>query len=101
LSGERAHRALLWLSVVSAAACVAELFWLRSAQLTITKPTVALLFLPWLCTAAANLGVWYVTVRRGAPTFINKLSTALFWIVGGAFALAFLGLYGSLLFGKI
>ena len=103
MRSDRAYRALLLLSAVAAAACIAELFWLRSAQLTVTRPTVAVLFLPWLAAAAANLGVWYSSLARRERTPINrafhKASLALFWVVSSAFALAFLGLYGWLLFG--
>jgi uncharacterized membrane protein YgaE (UPF0421/DUF939 family) len=95
---DRVHRALLFLCAISAAACVAELFWLRSTQVTVTRPIVALLFLPWLAAATANLGVWYSTLLRSPPTPLNKISKVLFWIVAVAFALAFLGLYLALLF---
>ena len=87
------------LSGVAAAACVAELFWLRSTELTVTRPVVAALFLPWFAAAAANLGVWRVTLARGKPTSIHKLGNAIFWIVSGVFGVAFLVLYGWLLFG--
>ena len=99
MSGERVRRVLLLLSAVSAAACIAELWWLRSAQLTITRPLVAVLFLPWLAAAAANLGVWYSSLARGKPTTIGRLSAALFWIVSTGFGLAFVAIYGWLLLG--
>lgn len=99
MRSDRVHRTLLLLCAVSAAACIAELAWLRSAQLTVTRPLVALLFLPWLAAAAANLGVWYTTLARSEPTPLKKLSTVLFRLVSGAFALAFLALYGWLLLG--
>jgi hypothetical protein len=99
VSGERVHRTLLVLSAVSAAACIAELLWLRSAQVTVTRPLVAVLFLPWLFAAAANLGVWYSSLARGKPTTIGRMSAALFWIVSAGFALAFVAIYGWLLLG--
>lgn len=101
MRSDRVHRALLFFCAISAAACVAELFWLRSTQLTVTRPIVAALFLPWLAAAAANLSVWYSTLKRSAPTALNKIGMVLFWIVAGAFALAFLGLYAALLLGVL
>jgi hypothetical protein len=101
VSSERVHRALLVLSAASAAACIAELLWLRSAQLTMTRPVVAVLFLPWLAAAAANLGVWYSSLARGKPTTIGRVSAALFWIVSAGFALAFVAIYGWLLLGTL
>jgi hypothetical protein len=97
VNGERVRRTLLLLSAVSAAVCIAELIWLRSAQLTVTRPLVALLFLPWLAAAAANLAVWHSTLAHGKATAIGRISIVLFWIVAGAFALGFAALYGWLL----
>jgi hypothetical protein len=94
---DRAHRALLLASAITAAVCVAELVWLRSAVLRVTPFTIGLLFLPWLAAAAANLGVWYSTAMRGPPTRWNRTSLALCRIAAFAFALVFLALYGSLL----
>ena len=99
MRSDRLRRALPLVCVAAAATCVAELVWLRSAQLTITRPVVALLFLPWLAAAAANLGVWYTMLARSEPTPLKKMSTVLFRLVSGAFTLAFLALYGWLLFG--
>jgi hypothetical protein len=100
VTSDRVHRTLLLVCAISAAACIAELFWLRSAAgLEITRPTVALLFLPWLAAAAANLGVWYSTLARGEPTPLKKMSTVLFRTVTAVFTLAFVALYGWLLFG--
>jgi hypothetical protein len=99
VKSDRVHRALLLLCAVSAAACIAELLWLRSAQLTVTRPLIAVLFLPWFAAAAANLGVWYSTLARGERTPLNRLSAVLLRIVSAAFAIAFLALYGWLLFG--
>jgi hypothetical protein len=98
---ERVHRALLVGCAISAAACIAELLWLRTAQITVTRPLIAVLFVPWLAAAAANLGVWYFTVARGAATPLNRLSGVLLRIVSAVFALAFLALYGWLLFGAL
>lgn len=99
MKSDRVHRTLVVLSGVAAIACVAELLWLRSAQLTVTRPVVGALFLPWFAAAAANLAVWRVTLARGKPTSINQLGSAIFWIVSGVFGVAFLVLYGWLLFG--
>ncbi len=100
MRSDRVHRTLLLACAVSAAACVAELVWLRSAPLTFTRPQIAVLFLPWLAAAAANLGVWYTTLARSEPTPLKRVSTVLFRLVGGAFTLAFIALYGWLLFGR-
>jgi hypothetical protein len=91
------HRALLIGCAISAAVCIAEMLWLRSAQFTVTRPLIAALFLPWLAAAATNLGLWYLMLARGAPTPFKKLSTVLFWFASGAFALVFVALYGWLL----
>jgi len=97
---ERVHRTLQFFAAVAAAACVAELFWLRCAQLTVTPSAVALLFVPWLAAATANLGIWHSTLRQRPRTPFVRASEVLLWLVSAAFALAFFALYGWLLFGR-
>jgi hypothetical protein len=97
---DRAHQALLFCCALAAVTCIAELLWLRSVRLTGTRSEIALLFLPWLAAAAANLGVWHFSLARGEDTPLKKMSTALFWIVSAAFTLVFVALYGWLLFGR-
>jgi hypothetical protein len=97
VTSDRTHRALLLASAIAALVCVAELLWLRSAELHVTPVTVALLFLPWAAAAASNLAVWYSMATRGPPTRFNRRSLALCRIVAGGFAITFLVLYGSLL----
>jgi hypothetical protein len=96
---ERARNILVMLSGAAAAACVAELLWLREAQLSITRPGVAAMFLPWLLAAATNLGVWYLMLpERGASAF-TALSRVLFWVVAALFAAGFAAIYGWALLG--
>jgi hypothetical protein len=87
------------LAVVAAGLCIAELFWLRTAQFVPTPLTVGLLFLPWLLAAAANLGLWYVALGRLRPSRWRRASAALLGITSGAFGLAFAALYAGLIFG--
>jgi hypothetical protein len=96
---ERVRQTLLLLSAVAAGLCIVELLWLRTATIAFTRPVVALLFLPWLAAAAANLGVWYFTLARGKPTLIGRIGIVLFWVVSAGFAIAFAALYGWLLLG--
>lgn len=86
------------LAVLAAVLCVGELLWLRTATLTPTRGEAAVLFLPWLLAAAANLGLWYVGLERAKPSALRALGTALFWLTSGAFALVFAALYSGLLF---
>ena len=97
MTSDRTHRALLLASAITAVVCVAELLWLRSAELHVNSLTIGLLFLPWVAAAAANLGVWYSMATRGPPTRFNAISLALCRIAAVGFAIAFLAIYGSLL----
>lgn len=86
------------LAVLAAVLCVAELLWLRTARLTPTRGEAAVLFLPWLLAAGANLGLWYVGLERAKPSTLRTIGTALFWITSAAFALVFAAVYSGLLF---
>ena len=65
---EAAHRLFVVAAAVAAVVCIMELFWLRTAQIELTRGVAALLFLPWLGAAAANLGLWYCGLVRGAQS---------------------------------
>ena len=95
-------RRLPLLAAGAAALCIAELLWLRSTPLTVNRPQLAILFLPWLAAAAINLALWHAALPRGRPTTtIGLLAVALFWLTSAAFALWFCALYAALLFGWI
>jgi hypothetical protein len=96
---ERIRAWLPLLAVVAAGLCVAELFWLRTAELAGTRFEAGVLFLPWLLAAATNLGLWYFAVASAQPSPIRRLSGLLLRVVAGVFALGFAGLYGGLIFG--
>jgi len=90
------------LAAGAAALCIAELLWLRATPLTVNRPQLAILFLPWLGAAAANLALWHAALPRGRPTTtIGRLAVALFWLTTTAFAIWFGALYAALLFGWI
>jgi hypothetical protein len=93
-----ARGALPLLAIVAAGLCIAELFWLRTAQFTPTRLTAGLLFLPWLLAGATNLALWYVALARLRPSPWKRLSAALLGVTSGAFALAFAALYAGLVF---
>jgi hypothetical protein len=100
VSGKNDPREFLpLLAVLAAALCVGELLWLRTARLTPTRGEAAVLFLPWLMAAAANLGLWYVALERAKPSLVRTVGTALFWLTSAAFAFVFAALYAGLLFG--
>jgi hypothetical protein len=90
------------LAAGAAALCIAELVWLRSTPLTVNRPQLAILFLPWLGAAATNLALWHSTLPRGRPvTPIGRLVVAFFWVTAAAFAVWFGAIYAALLFGWI
>ena len=90
------------LAAGAAALCIAELVWLRSTPLTVNRPQLAILFLPWLGAAATNLALWHSVLPRTRPiTTIGRLAVALFWVTATAFAVWFGAIYAALLFGWI
>jgi hypothetical protein len=98
LTSERLHRALVFCSAGAAIVCIVELMWLRSALVSVSRLGVALLFLPWLAASASNLALWYWTLVRAPRSIWNQLAIGCFWVLSGAFTLAFLALYGTLIF---
>jgi hypothetical protein len=95
-------RRLPLLAAGAAALCIAELLWLRSTSLTVNRPQLAILFLPWVGAAATNLALWYAALPRGRPaTTIGRLAVALFWLTTTAFTVWFAAIYAALLFGWI
>jgi hypothetical protein len=90
------------LAVGAASLCVAELFWLRSVNMTVNRPQLAILFLPWLAAAAVNLALWHAMLPRGRPaTSTGRIAVTLFWATAGGFAVGFVALYAALFFGWI
>jgi hypothetical protein len=96
------RRRLPLLAAGAAALCIAELVWLRSTPLTVNRPQLAILFLPWAAAAATNLALWHAALPRGRPlTLIGRLAVTLFWVTATALAIWFAAIYGALLFGWI
>jgi hypothetical protein len=94
------RRRLPLLAVGAAGLCIAELLWLRTTPLTVNRPQLAILFLPWLAAATINLALWHQALPRARPlTTVGRFAVALFWITSTAFALWFTALYAALLFG--
>jgi hypothetical protein len=94
---EAAHRLFVIASAVAAVVCITELVWLRTARIELTRGMAALLFLPGLGAAAANLELWDCGLVRGEQSPLKKLGISLFWTVSGGFAVGFMTLYGWLL----
>ena len=102
VAGNGRRRRLPLLAAGAAALCIAELLWLRSTPLSVNRPQLAILFLPWLGAAATNLALWRSALPRGRPTTtIGRLAVALFWVTATAFTIWFGAIYAALLFGWI